>query len=87
MRKINNMIKDRKKQLRASARDKRCPFCVKKQEVISWQDYEQLKEFLSARGRITGKAYTGVCARHQKKMAIAIKQARHLALLPFVVQE
>ena len=81
------MIKDRKKQLRASAKDKKCPFCVQKQKTIGWQDYEKLREFLSVRGRITGKAYTGVCARHQKKLTVAIKQARHLALLPFVVQE
>ena len=81
------MIKDRKKQLKAQAKDKKCPFCVAKQKEIGWQDHEKLAEFLSARGRITGKAYTGVCARHQKAMATAIKQARHLALLPFVVQE
>lgn len=81
------MIKDRKKQLRASAKDKKCSFCVQKQEKITWQDYEKLRESLSARGRITGKAYTGVCARHQKALATAVKQARHLALLPFVVQE
>lgn len=81
------MIKDRKKQLRASAKDKKCPFCMQKQKNIGWQDYEKLREFLSPRGRITGKAYTGVCASHQRALATAVKQARHLAMLPFVVQE
>ncbi len=78
--------KDRKKELRAQARDKKCPFCVQKKDPV-WQDADKLREFLSTRGRITGKQYSGVCAKHQKIMARVIKHARHLALLPFTVQE
>lgn len=67
------------------ARDKVCAFCKSKAE-ITWQDYEKLKEYLSPRSRIMGAQFTGVCAKHQRKMTRAIKQARHLALLPFVTK-
>ncbi len=67
-------------------RSKECAFCKAKVEPV-WSDTERLKEYLSARGRILTSLYTGVCVKHQKAMARAIKQARHLALLPFTVQE
>jgi len=67
-------------------RSKECAFCKAKIEP-AWDDTERLKEYLSARGRILTSLYTGVCVKHQKSLARAIKQARHLALLPFTVQE
>jgi small subunit ribosomal protein S18 len=62
---------------------KDCIFC-KEKKVPQWQDYEKLRDYLSPRARILGKDMTGVCVRHQKDLATAIKQARHLGLLPFV---
>lgn len=67
-------------------RDKGCPFCKAKHEP-KWEDYEDLRAYLSTRGRIMSRDITYVCVKHQRQMAQAIKRARHLALLPFVAQE
>lgn len=66
-------------------REKGCSFCLSKTNP-RWEDYEKFYEFLSPRGRILGAVYTGVCAKHQRKLVKVVKQARHLALLPFVTQ-
>lgn len=52
----------------------------------SFSDPETLSKFLTERGKIIPKVRSGLCAKHQKKMTKAVKQARHLALLPFVVR-
>lgn len=66
-------------------REKGCTFC-KNKTTPRWEDYEKYSEFLSPRARIMASQFTGVCAKHQRKLVKAIKQARHLALLPFVTQ-
>jgi small subunit ribosomal protein S18 len=66
-------------------RERGCLFC-KTKTFPRWEDYEKYGEFLSPRGRIMGSQFTGVCAKHQRKLSKAIKQARHLALLPFVTK-
>jgi len=76
----------RKKKEKIRARSKECAFCKAKMEPV-WSDIARLKEYLSPRGRILSSQYTGVCVRHQRKLARAIKQARHLALVPFTTQE
>jgi len=58
-----------------------CPFCVAKKEP-DYKDYKTLEKFLSDRAKIVGRDRTGVCAKHQKKLTVAIKRARFLALLP-----
>jgi small subunit ribosomal protein S18 len=63
-------------------RGKECFWCKNKSEP-KWEDYAKLAEYLSTRGRILSANTSGVCMKHQRKMASAIKQARHLALLPF----
>lgn len=60
-----------------------CPFCRDKIEVIEYKDPVKLSQFISARGKIEPRRRTGSCARHQRTLAVAIKRARHLALLPF----
>jgi small subunit ribosomal protein S18 len=78
------MAKDkRKKIVKVTPRADKCSFCEEK-KTPNWADSELLKTFLTNRGRIMSKEYTGLCAKHQKALAKAIKQARHLALLPFV---
>lgn len=67
-------------------REKICVFCRDKNEP-KWNDYEALRGFLSARGRILSRSISFVCVKHQRKLAQAIKQARHLALLPFITNE
>lgn len=60
----------------------KCPFCQKGQDP-DYKDYEFLEKFVSDRARILPSQITGVCSRHQRKLSIAIKRARFLALLPF----
>ena len=62
---------------------KNCKFCKEEKEP-EFKDVGTLSAYMSERGRIQGKDRTGVCAKHQRKLATEIKRARHLALLPFV---
>ncbi len=65
-------------------RQKVCSFCVNKNEGIDYKSSSQLRSYISDRGKIEPRRKTGTCARHQRVLAIAIKRARHLALLPYV---
>lgn len=60
-----------------------CPFCQGK-STPDYKDPKTLKPLLTPRGKIAARDNTGVCAKHQRRLAQAIKRARHLALLPFV---
>ncbi|RMG99811.1 MAG: 30S ribosomal protein S18 [Aquificota bacterium] len=64
---------------------KTCPFCESKKEP-SYKNYEELRRFLSERGKMIGRRQTGVCAKHQRMLAREIKRARQLGLLPYVVR-
>ncbi len=61
-----------------------CPFCASRAKVIDYKDTLMLGRFISDRGKIEPRRRTGTCNRHQHALALAIKQARHVALLPFV---
>ena len=61
-------------------RKKVCSFCVDKVEKIDYKDVARLRRFISERAKIL----PGTCARHQRELTVAIKRARHLALLPFI---
>jgi small subunit ribosomal protein S18 len=73
-----------KKQLKTNA-PKECYFCKEKKEP-EFSDTSVLNRFITERAKIVGKVRNGLCAKHQKRLTIAIKRARHLALLPFVVR-
>jgi small subunit ribosomal protein S18 len=60
-----------------------CAFCAGKLDTIDYKDSVRLRSFISDRARIASRRRTGTCAKHQRVLAIAIKRARHLALLPF----
>lgn len=60
-----------------------CGFCVDKRE-IDYKDYESIRRYMNEYGRIRPRRQTGTCAKHQRGLAVAIKRARHLALLPFL---
>ena len=64
------------------ARKKVCGFCVDKVENIDYKDIARLRRYMSERGKILPRRVTGTCARHQRELTVAIKRARHLALLP-----
>ena len=61
-----------------------CLFCQDKIENIDYKDTALLRAYISDRGKIAPRRKSGACARHQRRLAIAIKRARHLALLPYV---
>ena len=65
------------------ARKKVCGFCVDKVENIDYKDIARLRRYMSERGKIRPRRVTGTCARHQRDLTVAIKRARHLALLPY----
>ena len=64
-------------------RKKVCGFCVDKVESIDYKDVAKLRRYISERAKILPRRVTGTCARHQRELTVAIKRARHLALLPF----
>ena len=65
-------------------RKKTCYFTDNKVEKIDWTDYELLRKFVSDRGKILPRRVTGTKAIYQRELAVAIKRARHMAILPFV---
>ncbi len=65
-------------------RRKVCSFCVDKVDSIDYKDIAKLRRYLSERAKILPRRVTGTCAHHQRELTIAIKRARHLALLPYV---
>ena len=66
------------------AKRKVCSFCVDKIEHIDYKDAPRLRRYLSERGKMLPRRITGTCAKHQRQLTVAIKRARHIALLPFV---
>lgn len=63
---------------------KPCKFCKENTSYIDYKDEKRLKRFMTDRGKITPRRITGTCARHQRMLALAIKRARIMALVPFV---
>jgi small subunit ribosomal protein S18 len=61
-----------------------CLFCRDKIEIIDYKDPAVLRPYISDRGKIAPRRKSGACAKHQRRLALAIKRARHLALLPYV---
>lgn len=64
-------------------RKRYCYFCKEKKEP-DYKEVDTLKRFITDRGKMISRARTGVCTPHQRKLSVAIKRARVLALLPFV---
>ena len=62
---------------------KECGFCTEKTEP-DYKEHQKLGVYMTERGKIIGKSRTGLCSKHQRKLTIAIKRARHMALLPVV---
>jgi len=63
-----------------------CAFCLDKDKAINYKDIGTLRRFLTERGKIKSRRKTGTCAKHQRKLAIAVKRARQVALLPFTAE-
>ncbi|HNU95127.1 MAG TPA: 30S ribosomal protein S18 [Bacillota bacterium] len=63
-----------------------CSFCVDKVEHVDYKDTARLRRYISERGKIMPRRISGNCAKHQRQVTVAIKRARHVALLPFTAE-
>ena len=67
-------------------RRKKVCVCCGKDNVIDYKDTAKLKKYVSERGKILPRRITGTCAKHQRALTVAIKRARHVALMPYVAE-
>ena len=75
-----------KKKKRKPRKDKPCPICSQGIEYIDYKDLATLKPFLNERARIKGRRTTGACAKCQKRISDAVKNAREMALIPYTAR-
>ena len=68
-------------------RKKVCMFCVDRVETIDYKDIARLRKCMTDRAKILPRRVTGTCAFHQRELTVAIKRARHIALLPYVSEQ
>jgi small subunit ribosomal protein S18 len=68
----------------APTRKRNCFFCREKVEEVDYKNVNQLRRYISEKGKIRSRRITGACRRHQRQVAVAIKRAREMALLPYV---
>ncbi|MDQ3890839.1 MAG: 30S ribosomal protein S18 [Actinomycetota bacterium] len=67
----------------APIRRKSCYFCKEKIDEVDYKNYNQLRRYVSDKGKIRSRRITGACRRHQEQIAVAVKRAREMALLPY----
>ena len=72
---------------RFQTRRKVCAYCADKEKKINWKQPETVRRYVGDAGQIFPRRKSGVCARHQRRVAIAIKRARHMALLPYTSEQ
>ena len=65
-------------------RKKVCTFCADKIDHIDYKDINRLKKCVSDRAKILPRRISGACAKHQRQITVAIKRARHVALMPYI---
>ena len=65
---------------------KTCQFCTKNAQPINYKDEKTLRKYISERGKILPRRLTGVCQAHQRQLVVAINRARHVGLLPYVIE-
>ena len=71
-------VKKAKKQVK-----KVCTFCQDKVEALDYKDVAKLKRYMTEKGKIVPRRISGLCAKHQRELTLAIKRARVVALLPY----
>ena len=70
--------------LTTGGRRKSCFFCKSKVEEIDYKNIAELRRYISEKGKIRSRRISGACRRHQRQVAVAVKRAREMALLPYV---
>lgn len=78
----NNMDDDFNPKFR-KIRKKVCVLCSDKNFELDYKNPEQLKKFINEKGKILPRRATGACAKHQREITLAVKRARHIAILPY----
>ena len=81
---MDKEVKETQKPFRSHKRKKVCAFCAEKIDHIDYKDTARLRKYITERGKIMPRRMSGVCAKHQRELAVAIKRARIVALLPYV---
>lgn len=79
---MEEKIQEKSKKYKKSSKKKVCVFCVDKLD-IDYKDVNRLRKYVTEKGKILPRRQTGVCSEHQRALAVAIKRARIMALLPF----
>jgi small subunit ribosomal protein S18 len=72
------------KRERRPVRKKKCKFCLDRVTHIDYKDERRIRRFMTDRGKIAPRRITGTCAKHQRMLAMAVKRARLIALVPYV---
>ena len=72
-----------KKSFKRVSKKKVCQFCIEKATAIDYKEVGKLKKYVTEKGKMLPRRMTGVCAKHQRMLAEAVKRARIVALLPF----
>ncbi|MGD2043697.1 MAG: 30S ribosomal protein S18 [Acidimicrobiia bacterium] len=72
----------RRQDFRGRGKPKPCALCP--DATVDWKDTSLLRKYISDRGKIRGRRVTGLCPQHQREVAVAVKNAREMALLPYV---
>jgi len=67
-------------------RRKVCMYCADKSKVIDWKNVDGWNRFIADNGAIFPRRKTGMCAKHQRSLAVAVKRARHMALVPYTTE-
>ena len=68
-------------------RKRNCFFCKDKVDEVDYKNFHQLRRYISEKGKIRSRRITGACRRHQRQVAVAVKRAREMALLPYVADK
>ena len=68
-------------------RKKVCALCSDKNLVLDYKNPEQLRKFINDKGKILPRRTTGACAKHQRDITLAVKRARHIAILPYAAKD
>jgi small subunit ribosomal protein S18 len=74
----------REKREKRPLRKKKCKFCLDRVTYLDYKDERRLRRFMTDRGKIAPRRITGTCAKHQRMLAMAVKRARLIALVPYV---
>ena len=72
--------------MRMFQRRKVCRFCADKKLALDYKESKTLRLFISETGKVTPRRISGTCAKHQRKLAVEIKRARQIALLPYAAK-